>query len=54
MILREYKETDANVILSWIKNEREFRLWSADRYETYPIVAYDETWDCVEMVLVRE
>ena len=41
MLLREYKETDANVILSWIKNEREFRLWSADRYETYPIVTDD-------------
>ena len=31
MILREYRESDANVIINWINNEREFRLWSADR-----------------------
>ncbi len=36
MILRTYKEDDAKEILNWIKNEREFRLWSADRYEKYP------------------
>lgn len=41
MLLREYKETDANIILSWIKNEREFRLWSADRYGSYPIEPKD-------------
>ena len=23
MLLREYKESDANIILSWIKNEKE-------------------------------
>jgi len=37
MYLRKYKESDADKILSWISTEREFRLWSADRYETYPI-----------------
>lgn len=36
MLLRTYKEEDAEKILNWIKNEREFRLWSADRYENYP------------------
>lgn len=36
MNLRKYKEEDAKKILSWIKNEREFRMWSADRYEKYP------------------
>lgn len=36
MLLRTYKEEDAEKILTWIKNEREFRLWSADRYESYP------------------
>ena len=37
MKFRSYKEDDASIILSWISNEREFRLWSADRYENYPI-----------------
>ena len=37
MEFRNYKEEDANEILKWIKNEREFRLWSARRYENYPI-----------------
>lgn len=36
MNLRPYKKEDAVKILSWIKNEREFRLWSADRYKNYP------------------
>lgn len=36
MNLRDYKEDDAEKILTWIKNEREFRLWSADRYDKYP------------------
>lgn len=37
MYLREYIETDAEKILSWICDERAFRLWSADRYGEYPI-----------------
>ena len=41
MNLRKYKEDDAKEILSWIKNEREFRLWSADRYKEYPAVPSD-------------
>ena len=41
MNLRTYKEDDAKEILSWIKNEREFRLWSADRYKTYPVLPSD-------------
>lgn len=36
MNFRLYKKEDAEEILSWIKDEREFRLWSADRYENYP------------------
>ncbi len=36
MNLRPYKKEDAAKILSWIKNERAFRLWSADRYKNYP------------------
>ena len=41
MLLRTYREEDAKIILTWIKNEREFRLWSADRYESYPITSKD-------------
>ena len=41
MNLRKYKKEDAKEILHWIKNEREFRLWSADRYEKYPILPSD-------------
>ncbi len=37
MELREYKDSDAKIILTWINNEREFRLWSADRYGDYPV-----------------
>ena len=40
-MLREYKAEDAKEILKWIKNEREFRMWSADRYEKYPIEPED-------------
>ena len=41
MLLRAYKEEDAEKILNWIKNEREFRLWSADRYDNYPATPQD-------------
>lgn len=37
--LRPYKSCDAQYIVKWIKNEQEFRLWSADRYDKYPIDA---------------
>lgn len=39
MILRTFEAADSAVILSWIKNEREFRLWSADRFGDYPITS---------------
>ena len=39
--LRPYKENDAKIIVSWIKDELAFRLWSADRYDHYPITAED-------------
>ena len=41
MNFREYLETDAECILNWIKTERDFRLWSADRYDHYPINSDD-------------
>lgn len=39
--LRLYKNTDAQIITKWIKNEYAFRQWSADRYERCPITADD-------------
>jgi len=48
MKFRPYKENDAKIILNWIKNEREFRLWSADRYENYPIKPSDITNNYIE------
>lgn len=39
--LRPFKKQDAKYILSWIKDEVEFRKWSADRYKDYPAVPND-------------
>lgn len=39
--LRLYKNTDAQIIVKWLKNEYAFRQWSADRYKCYPITADD-------------
>ena len=39
--LNEYKETDADMIISWIGSEKVFRQWSADKYENYPPKAED-------------
>ena len=41
LIIRPYKPQDAEKIVSWIKNERDLRKWSADRYSAYPITAED-------------
>lgn len=41
MKIREFIPADAERIVSWISNEREFRLWCADRYEHFPISADD-------------
>ena len=41
MKFRPYKKDDAKEILNWIKNEKELRLWSADRYKNYPITEED-------------
>ena len=37
MNIRLFKHGDAKLVLSWIKSEREFRMWSADQYGEYPI-----------------
>ena len=39
--LRSYQSSDAETILSWIKDEYAFRQWSADRYDHYPITGED-------------
>ena len=37
--LRKYNEKHAPVITGWIKDERAFRLWCADRFPHFPISA---------------
>lgn len=39
--LRPYRKNDAETIVGWIKDERMFRYWCADRFESYPITADD-------------
>ena len=39
--LRLYRNTDAQFIVKWLRNEYAFRQWSADRYEKYPITSED-------------
>lgn len=41
MIFRPYKSEDACEILKWISNERDLRLWSADRYGDFPVSEND-------------
>lgn len=47
--LRPYKKSDAKVIVSWCKDEKSFRNWTADRYESFPITDKDmnfKYFDC--------
>lgn len=39
--LRPFKKCDADTVVSWIKSERIFRFWCADRFENYPISGAD-------------
>ena len=39
--LRPYRKSDATAIVSWIKTERNFRFWCADRFDHYPIAPSD-------------
>lgn len=41
MRIRPFKNCDADTIISWIKDERIFRFWCADRFESYPITGKD-------------
>lgn len=38
---RAFKDSDAQTIISWIKDEHSFRQWSADTYKNYPPVPSD-------------
>lgn len=46
--LRPYKPKDAEAIVSWIKDEKELRKWSSDRYGAYPITAKDINYKYLE------
>lgn len=46
--LRPYKPQDAEIITSWIKDERALRLWSADRFGEYPVTASDMNYKYLE------
>ncbi len=39
--LRPYRESDADIITGWIKDEQTFRKWSADLFQSYPINGQD-------------
>lgn len=39
--IRPYKRCDADTIISWIKDEKIFRYWCADRFDSYPITGAD-------------
>ena len=41
MYIRPFKKCDADTIISWIKSEKIFRYWCADRFESYPITGKD-------------
>ncbi len=55
MYLRPYKKSDTEAILSWCRDEKTFRNWTSDRYDSYPITADDMNYkyfdcngDCAE------
>jgi len=39
--LRPYKPCDADIIVSWIKDETTLRKWSGDRFGNFPITSED-------------
>ena len=41
LILRPWKDSDAEVICKWIRSEEELYKWSADRFNKYPLTAED-------------
>lgn len=41
MILRAYREEDADIIAGWIRSEEDLYKWSADRFGKYPLTGKD-------------
>ena len=41
MILREYRKEDADIICSWIRDEKSLYQWSADRLGRFPVSGDD-------------
>ena len=41
MILREYQNGDAAQICKWLRTEEELYMWSADRFNKFPLFAHD-------------
>ena len=39
--LRQYKASDAKTIVGWCKTEEDFRKWTSDRYDKFPITSED-------------
>ena len=39
--LRQYKASDAKTIVGWCKTEEDFRKWTSDRYDKFPISSED-------------
>ena len=39
--LRQYKASDAKTIIGWCKTEEDFRKWTSDRYDKFPITSED-------------
>ena len=39
--LRPYRKSDAEYIVTWIKDEVTFRKWSADRFDSYQMCIRD-------------
>lgn len=39
--IRPYKSTDADTVLSWCKDEKQFYQWTAGKIGTYPATRYE-------------
>ncbi len=48
LYLRQYKRDDAKVIVNWFESETEFRKWSSDRFDSYPITQEDMNYKYID------
>ena len=51
-MIREFQKCDGVLVLSWFDNEHDFKLWTADRFDKFPITAEDME-DCYAKEGVR-